>query len=586
MPEYLAPGVYMEERDDGPKPIEGVGTAMPAFIGFTERAHRYELVDGERKRQDYPGSPELVTSWNQYLQKFGDFVPGTFLPLAVYGYFQNGGTRCYVISVKQFPPAKLQLQNTKGEPALLVTALKTKVTEPNSLQIKVTDVQPPAMPASQTSTGSSGSGQPQVSGSASSSTSPEVGFTLEVWRDEKRIEVLSVVMAENPDSGLVKIGLKGGRQFVSDYVALSDYEYRPDTKPAKKSGAKDKPETKTKKRLEDAVPAALESLTSLAVDTESRNILPGESEYQGNLRATNQNGEPKPTGIEALEALDDVTMMVIPDLMTQLNGAKPDEQTIINVQQIMFTHCAKMQDRVAILDVPLILDGMNVGPLVAKEYRRSKMNIDSSYAALYYPWIKVVDPATNQTIDMPPSGHIAGIWARNDITRGVHKAPANEVVRGAVGLAYNMTKGEQEVLNPEGVNCIRSFPGMGIRVWGARTLSSNPSWRYLNVRRLFNYAEKSIERGTQWVVFEPNDHRLWGKVRRDVTAFLLTMWRDGMLFGLSPEEAFFVRCDETTNPRESRDLGRLIVEIGMAPVKPAEFVIFRISQWAGPGAEE
>jgi phage tail sheath protein FI len=187
---------------------------------------------------------------------------------------------------------------------------------------------------------------------------------------------------------------------------------------------------------------------------------------------------------------------------------------------------------------------------------------------------------------MPPSGHIAGIWARNDITRGVHKAPANEIVRGAVGLAYNMTKGEQDVLNPEGVNCIRSFPGMGIRVWGARTLSSNPSWRYLNVRRLFNYAEKSIERGTQWVVFEPNDHRLWGKVRRDVTAFLLTMWRDGMLFGLSPEEAFFVRCDETTNPRESRDLGRLIVEIGMAPVKPAEFVIFRISQWAGPGAEE
>jgi phage tail sheath protein FI len=166
----------------------------------------------------------------------------------------------------------------------------------------------------------------------------------------------------------------------------------------------------------------------------------------------------------------------------------------------------------------------------------------------------------------------------------VHKAPANEVVRGATGLGYAVTKGEQDVLNPIGVNCIRAFPGMGIRVWGARTLSSNPSWRYINVRRLFNFVEKSIERGTQWVVFEPNEPRLWGRVRRDVTAFLRGVWRDGALFGASPGEAFYVKCDAETNPPDSRDLGRLVVEIGMAPVKPAEFVIFRISQWQ-PGAE-
>jgi len=210
---------------------------------------------------------------------------------------------------------------------------------------------------------------------------------------------------------------------------------------------------------------------------------------------------------------------------------------------------------------------------------------DSSYAAMYYPWISVMDPATDRVIQIPPSGHIAGIWARNDNTRGVHKAPANEVVLGAVGLSYQTTKGEQDTLNPNGVNGIRAFPGRGIRVWGARTLSSNPSWRYINVRRLFNYVEKSIEGGTQWVVFEPNDRKLWARVRRDVSAFLRTVWRDGALFGSSPSEAFYVKVDDELNPPESRDLGRLIIEIGMSPVKPAEFVIFRISQWAGPGTE-
>jgi phage tail sheath protein FI len=176
------------------------------------------------------------------------------------------------------------------------------------------------------------------------------------------------------------------------------------------------------------------------------------------------------------------------------------------------------------------------------------------------------------------------VWARSDTTRGVHQAPANEVVRGATGLAYNVTKGEQDTLNPFGINCIRAFPGMGIRVWGARTLSSDPSWRYINVRRLFNMIEESIERGTQWVVFEPNDENLWARVRRDIGSFLKLVWRSGALFGSTPEAAFYVKCDAETNPLEVRDVGQLIVEVGMAPVKPAEFVIFRISQWAGPDA--
>jgi hypothetical protein len=178
---------------------------------------------------------------------------------------------------------------------------------------------------------------------------------------------------------------------------------------------------------------------------------------------------------------------------------------------------------------------------------------------------------------------MAGIWARSDTERGVHKAPANEVVRGAIGLALDVTKSEQDSLNPNGVNCIRAFPGRGIRVWGARTLSSDPSWRYINVRRLFNFVEESIQVGTQWVVFEPNDLDLWQRVKRTISAFLTRVWRDGALFGATPGEAFYVKCDAENNPPETRDVGQLIVEIGLAPVKPAEFVIFRISQYSGGG---
>jgi uncharacterized protein len=309
-----------------------------------------------------------------------------------------------------------------------------------------------------------------------------------------------------------------------------------------------------------------------ALNIENRLLsAPTTSEFQGDVLER--------TGVEGLEAIDDITMVIVPDLMTTMPGQKLDLNTIKAVQTMIIAHCEHAGDRVAILDAP-----PNMSPQAVKNWRMNVAGYDSSYAALYYPWIEVNDPVTNRPILMPPSGHMGGVWARSDNTRGVHKAPANEVVRGATGLAYNVTKGEQDTLNPFGVNCIRAFPGMGIRIWGARTLSSNPSWRYINVRRLFNFVEKSIERGTQWVVFEPNEPRLWGRVRRDVSAFLTMVWRDGALFGTSPSEAFFVKCDGETNPPASRDLGRLIIEIGMSPVKPAEFVIFRIFQWA-PGQD-
>jgi phage tail sheath protein FI len=284
------------------------------------------------------------------------------------------------------------------------------------------------------------------------------------------------------------------------------------------------------------------------------------------------------TGIEGLEIAEDATMVCCPDLMAAYEAGLIDRDGVKAVQLGMIAHCERLGDRMAILDP---LPGLS--PQEVKQWREKDTNYDSKFASLYYPWIKVAGPDGRPML-VPPSGHMAGVYARSDNERGVHKAPANEVVRGALEASVQVTKGEQDLLNPIGVNCIRSFTGRGIRVWGARTLSSDPAWRYINVRRLFNFVEKSIERGTQWVVFEPNDPDLWERVRRDVGAFLTGVWRSGALYGLTPDQAFFVECDEELNPPDVRARGQLILEIGMAPVKPAEFVIFRLSQFAGGGA--
>ena len=217
-----------------------------------------------------------------------------------------------------------------------------------------------------------------------------------------------------------------------------------------------------------------------------------------------------------------------------------------------------------------------------KEWRVDKARYDSMYAALYWPWVQTMNPATGLLSFMPPSGHIAGIWGRNDATRGVHKAPANEIVRGRDRPRDPASPATSTTCSTRSAStCIRAFPGRGIRVWGARTLSSDPAWRYLNVRRLFNFLEESILNGTNWVVFEPNDEALWAKIRRTIAAFLVMQWRAGALFGSTPDEAFYVKCDSETNPAEGIDAGQVVCEIGVAPVKPAEFVIFRLAQFSG-----
>ena len=263
--------------------------------------------------------------------------------------------------------------------------------------------------------------------------------------------------------------------------------------------------------------------------------------------------------LEDFAAIDEIAIVAAPGAAT--------------IQGQLITHCTNAKDRFAILDSPEVVSELNnFNPEAPSK---------SDYAAYYFPWIEVSDLANSaEKKYVPPSGHIAGIYARVDAQRGVHKAPANEVIFGATGLKYVLSRAKQDGLNPKGINCIRNLNG-NIRVWGARTWSGGDGVQYISTRRLLNYIRESIDEGTQWVVFEPNSPELWAKVRREVTAFLTTVWRSGALFGATPQEAFFIQCDEETNPPEQRALGQLNAKVGVAIVKPAEFVIFELSQWSG-----
>lgn len=314
-------------------------------------------------------------------------------------------------------------------------------------------------------------------------------------------------------------------------------------------------------------------------------------------------GTPGQPGLSVLESIEDISIVAAPGLTSAA-----DHDAILS-------HCERMRDRVAILDAARDVDDIlsltrvataasapasstptAAAPAAdgdppaadpAPSAPRSRPAAEahgarpSDFGTLYYPWVQVRDLMTGDIVTVPPSGHLAGLWARTDATRGVHKAPANEPLRGVVGVHRRVTPAEQGELNMAGVNVIRLFDRTGVRPWGARTISDDPEWRYLNVRRLFCMVEESIALGTQWIVFEPNDRTLWNMIVRDITAFLMALWRDGALMGRTPKEAFFVKCDEETNPPDVVDAGRVVALVGLAPVKPAEFIIFQVSQFAG-----
>ncbi|MFM8530245.1 MAG: phage tail sheath family protein [Ilumatobacteraceae bacterium] len=463
--------------------------------------------------------PRLVTSWTQYESLYGGFVPGAMLPHSVYGFFNNGGGMAYIVRVAHQTPS-----DDPGQLAL--PAVDRALGQPIEIQ----------------------------------SIGAADGIAVVVEPGSSTDE------GEAPKFNLVvTVGGKESERF--DDVSLADVS-------AKVNGTSTKIKVETKIDLGSLTDPAIAGIKTGAYAIAPAPAVPVEvkpKHFAGS--------ESERTGINGLVIADEVTMVMVPDLITA--ATKADGSIDLGmwkaVQTALITHCEGQANRMAILDSP---PGMS--PQQVKEWRSDVAMYDSAFAAFYYPWIRVDNPAStgpgDATILVPPSGHVAGIWSRVDDTRGVWKAPANEVVRGVLSTEIDITKGEQSLLNPIGINCIRPFGTRGIRVWGARTLSSNTDWTYINVRRLFNMIETAIMEGTQFAVFEPNDQKLWEGLKRTISAFLRGLWRDGALFGATAEQAYFVKCDAETNPPDSIDQGKVVVEVGIAPVKPAEFVIFRISQ--------
>src|SRR6266545_2983404 len=525
---YGAPGVYVEERPSGSMPLQGVGTAVAAFVGFTAT---YDESAGDPT--DPTGvKPQLVTSWPQYERIYGAFAPGIMLPHAVKGYFENGGGICYIVRI---PREGANGSARRALPSAVKQDVETLSIEALDGAAGLTEVLVEAVPPAEGQEG------------------PSQDFNLRVIDGGQVKEEYTGVH--------IGRGARSVEKVVNERSKLIRVEVRnvPGLSPVER------------------VPAAGRYAVEVSAPT-ALSVSP--QEFEGSEVAR--------TGYEGLAIADDVTMVAIPDLVTVATkeDGSFDHEIYLAAQARLVDWCESSRTKMAILDSP---PGLNAEGALGW---RSTLGKDSAFGAAYYPHVVVPNPlaragATNgeRFLTVPPSGHVAGVWARTDAARGVWKAPANEVVRGITRLETEVTNGEQDLLNPQSVNCIRSFGANGIRIWGARTLAAtDQSWRYINVRRLFIFIEETIRRGTQWVVFEPNDAELWARVRRTVAAFLRGMWMQGALVGATPEQAFFILCDETNNPPSSVDEGKLVVEIGVAPVKPAEFVIFRISQWQG-GAE-
>jgi hypothetical protein len=528
MPEYLTPGVYIEEIEIGAKPIEGVSTSTIACLGETQRGPLY---------------PVLVTSSLEYQRVFGGFLgEGKYLPDAVEGFFANGGQRCVVCRIVRLgnPTATPPVPGAATSAATIANFLDITAVGEGLWGDNVAFIVKPS---------SVGAGR----------------FHLQVhyWstRPANPMDPLPSEdeLAKMSDADKARFRAQPRPQMTEDFDELVLEEASPNF--VEKRVGNGLSNLIQVRKLGNTIPAA-PALTFLANGGDGTGPV-DLTDYKGRLEATQTQ---KRSGLAALKepAFEEVALIYAPNAFG-VTGL-PDE---------LMTHCELNKYRFAILDTPkglpqaTSLDPRSGNPGGARA---------SLYAGFYYPWIKIFDGGGGPPKFVPPGGHVAGVYARTDIERGVFKAPANEVVRGALELEFDVTDGAQAILNPRGVNVIRAFPGRGRRVWGARTLSDNTLWKYVSVRRLFIFLEASIFRGTQWVVFEPNNERLWARVKQTITEFLRTQFRAGALLGATEEEAFFVKVDRTTMTDDDINNGRLIVVIGVAPVRPAEFVIFRIAQ--------
>jgi phage tail sheath protein FI len=600
MPEYLAPGVFVEEVSFRAKSIEGVATSTTGFAGMT----RYGPV--RREGGPEPVHPRLITSFAEYERVFGGMeallIEGqervNYMAHAARAFFLNGGQRLYVARVYTPPnggngvarhsvPVGGAVWTARWPGNAGEVFVDVQVTRSRNVAFLKDGTLPQARGAKHGALVEVLTAPP---GPAAKDDDPLLVNRLAVVTVDAdgiqtfhgasvvndsflRLVELRVTVVASPEKVDVYDGLGVHPQYKR---AITRILQRDD--PADEDAAVWLDWTPPENANEEAMATAVRELAVALQDGEGARLQGGSDGLL--LDATSLTGEaldpdnPKPTGLNALADIEDIAIVAAPDA-GDLGG---DEVSSFLASQAVVNHAELARYRIA------IIDGPKESSLT--EIREFRGKFDSKYAALYHPWVMVLDPLQPATqgapppqIAIPPAGFVAGIYARSDVERGVWKAPANEIVRGISRFEANINTGRQQVLNPEGINALRFFEGRGNRVWGARTMSSDPEWKYVNVRRLFIYLEHSIDRSTQWAVFEPNGHRLWANVRETIEDFLLNEWKNGALLGAKPEEAYFVRCDRTTMTQNDLDNGRLICLIGVAPIRPAEFVIFRIGQW-------
>lgn len=567
MAEYLSPGVYVEEYDNSPRGMEGVGTSTAGFVGLAERG-------------DTVGAPVLITNNSEFTRKFGGYLSEfafgeyRYLAGAVEQFFQNGGTRCYVARVL---PSDAKAASYENE-VLTVRAAnegswgnrielhfaesikkKMQLLEKKGDRVYLAKSAAGFEEGSLVKAGEEYNRITQIFGN-------EISFEKEFLEDVTDQSLVPEKLVYLSELGIQARYYDETEEFVElslhatsgNYIELRmkdsglvRLQYHP------QAGNQGEGE-------ETSLSAAIQNpVAALLGEGNDSIILEGGADgTKENITAATFIGEDRGpgrrTGIQAFVENHIVSIMAVPGI------------TMPDVIVSLIAHCENTQSRFAVLDMPR--DISDTKKLI--QYREL---VDSTYAAMYHPWIQGFDRSNKKPGYFPPSGAVMGVYSRTDIQRGVHKAPANETV-SCTGLNINFTKGEQDILNPEGINLIRALPGQGIRIWGARTASSNASFKYVNIRRLFIYVEESIKSNTGWVVFEPNDAGLWNRVRLSVEGFLNTMFRDGMFAGATPEESYFVDIGPTTMTQDDIRNGRLICNIGIAPSRPAEFVIFRITQ--------
>ena len=566
MAEYLSPGVYVEEFESGGKPMEGVGTSTAGFIGLAEKGP----VSGE---------PQLVTNFSDFRRIYGGFLSENefgeyrFLAYAVEHFFINGGSRAFIsrVAPSGARPARAKLE------VLKFTAKNPGVWGDN-ISIKIT----PASKAKTQVFESLDGAKYRVKNAAGFNPGDIVAFidgsSVEYNKVEKSQDnVITFAHAFTADVVDTKIladktictcefSMEAKYEDIVEVYENVSFNIDAANFVSKKTAKSDLIEVELMGNGTTIEPPFTTLGGSDDVPVVSAEFTGGSNGSAANISAADfigvDRGAGKRTGIQSFLDNDVVSIIAVPGV------------TDPNVQLTLVAHCENLGSRFAVLDIPK--DARKTQDIIAH-----RDIFSSSYAALYHPWLQVFDPLDKKNIAIPPSGSVMGIYARSDNTRGVHKAPANEPVRACVGLDVAFNKGEQDILNPKGVNLIRAFPGQGIRVWGARTVSSDPSWKYINVRRLFIFIEETIKANTSWAVFEPNDEALWTRVQRTISVFLTGLWRGGSLAGSSADQAFFVNIGRNTMSQDDIDNGRLVCVIGVAPVKPAEFVIFRITQKTG-----